>query len=192
MRKWFTRGIDFAKSKKGAPYADVFLFVVITVLVHKLWWHYSTFIFGLPGFMEITGWLAYNVFVVSSWINMHILGIDMKMAPGNTLVFLKNNTSIFINESCSGFKQMVQIVILFVLFPGPWKQKLWFIPACIAAMFVVNVIRVIGLSYAMIGSPEHWDFIHLWIMRPFYYLAIFVMWVIWVEKFKNKRVGVKG
>jgi len=187
MREWYARIIDFAKSKRGTPLVDILVFVIITVLVHKLWWHYSTIIYSLPGFIEITGWLSYKVFLMSSWINMNILCIDMRMAPGNTLIFLKNNSSIFINESCSGFKQMVQIVILFVLFPGPWKHKLWFIPACIVSMFFVNVIRVIGLSYAMIWSPEHWDFIHLWIMRPFYYLAIFIMWVIWVEKFKNKR-----
>lgn len=187
MREWYARIIDFAKSKRGTPLVDILVFVIITVLVHKLWWHYSTIIYSLPGFIEITGWLAYKVFLMSSWINMNILCIDMRMAPGNTLVFLKNNSSIFINESCSGFKQMVQIVILFVLFPGPWKHKLWFIPACIVSMFFVNVIRVIGLSYAMIWSPGYWDFIHLWIMRPFYYLAIFIMWVIWVEKFKNKR-----
>jgi exosortase/archaeosortase family protein len=101
------------------------------------------------------------------------------------MIFLRNNYSIYINESCSGFKQMFQILILFVLFPGPWKHKLWFIPAAIVSMFFVNVIRVIGLSYAMIYMPQHWDFIHLWIMRPFYYVAIFIMWVIWVEKFRN-------
>jgi len=189
MNTTYTGIVTFLKSKKAKPLIDVALFVIITVVIHELWWKYSTAIYSIPGFMSLTGWLAYEVFLVSSWINMHILGIDMQTAPGNTMIFLKNNYSIYINESCSGFKQMIQIIILFVVFPGPWKHKLWFIPACIVSMFLVNVLRVIGLSYAMIWSPEHWDFIHLWIMRPFYYVAIFLMWVIWVEWFKNKRVA---
>jgi exosortase/archaeosortase family protein len=192
MKDWYTRIITFAKSKKAVPVIDVLLFVIITYAVHKLWWHFSAEIYDLPGFLNITGWLAREVYQVSAWININILRMDIKLAEGNTMIFLKNSYFIYINESCSGFKQMVQIVILFILFPGPWKQKLWFIPACIVAMFLVNVLRVIGLSYAMMWSPANWDFIHLWVMRPFYYVAIFFMWVIWVEKFKNKRVGRVG
>ncbi len=185
MKSLFLRLVSFLKSKQAAPFVDVALFVIITYAVHKLWWHYSYAIYAIPAFINISGWLAHEVFLVSAWINMHILGMDIKLAEGNTMIFLKNNHSIFINESCSGFKQMVQILVLFVLFPGPWKHKAWFIPAGMASMFIVNVIRVIGLSYAMIWMPQHWDFIHLWIMRPFYYVAIFAMWVLWVEMFRG-------
>lgn len=187
MKTLFHQVTIFLKSNKAGPIIDVGLFIVITFAVHKLWWHYSAFIYAIPAFLNISGWLAHEVYVVSAWINMHILCMDIKLTPGNTMIFLRNNCSIFINESCSGFKQMIQILVLFILFPGPWKHKAWYIPACMASMFLVNVIRVIGLSYAMIWMPQHWDFIHLWIMRPFYYVAIFVMWVIWVEKFRRKK-----
>lgn len=191
MSEWYTRMADFLKSKKATPVVDVLLFIIITYAVHWLWWQYSSAIYSIPGFLAITGWLSREVYLASVWINMNILGMDLQLAEGNTMIFLKNNYSMYINESCSGFKQMIQILVLFVLFPGPWKQKLWFIPACMVSMFFVNVLRVIGLSYAMIWAPQHWDFIHLWIMRPFYYVAIFIMWVIWVEKYKNKKAGGK-
>lgn len=185
MQNDLKRLIALLGSKKATPFVDIALFIIITFVVHKLWWHYSAFIYSVPAFLQMSGWLAREVYLVSAWINMHILGMDIRLAEGNTMIFLKNNYSIFINESCSGFKQMFQILVLFLLFPGPWKHKAWYIPACIVAMFFVNVIRVIGLSYAMIWSPQHWDFIHLWIMRPFYYVAIFAMWVVWVEKFRS-------
>lgn len=181
------RVTTFLKSKKAGPFIDVALFVIITFAVHKLWWQFSSHIYAIPAFMSLSGWLAHEVYVVSAWINMHILQMDIKLTTGNTMIFLRNNCSIYINESCSGFKQMIQILVLFLLFPGPWKHKAWFIPAGIVSMFFVNVIRVIGLSYAMMFMPHQWDFIHLWIMRPFYYVAIFVMWVIWVEKFRRRK-----
>ena len=187
MKTLYLRLVALLKSKNAGPFIDVALFIIITYAVHKLWWHYSSYIYAIPTFLSISGWLAHEVYVVSAWINMHILCMDIQLAPGNTMIFLKNNTSIYINESCSGFKQMIQILVLFVLFPGPWKHKAWFIPAGMISMFFVNVIRVIGLSYAMLWMPQHWDFIHLWVMRPFYYVAIFAMWVIWVEKFRGKR-----
>lgn len=190
MKAQFYQLKKFLGSKKIAPLVDVALFIIITYVVHVLWWHYSSYIYSIPVFISISNWLSHNVFLLSAWISVNILRMDLDIAPGNTLIFLKNNTSIIINESCSGFKQMFQILVLFVLFPGPWKHKLWFIPSAIAGMFFVNVIRVIGLSYAMIWWPEHWDFIHLWIMRPFYYVAIFIMWLIWEEKFRNRSSKV--
>jgi len=186
MKPLYHRLVTLLKSKKAGPFIDIALFIIITFAVHKLWWQYSSYIYSISAFLSISGWLANEVYVVSAWINMNILCMDIQLAAGNTMIFLKNNTSIFINESCSGFKQMIQILVLFVLFPGPWKHKAWFIPAGMISMFFVNVIRVIGLSYAMLWMPQHWDFIHLWIMRPFYYVVIFAMWVVWVEKFRGR------
>ncbi len=39
----------------------------------------------------------------------------------------------------------------------------------------------------MLYWPENWDFIHLWVLRPIYYVAIFILWVIWVEKFGSLK-----
>ena len=178
--------LDGVKSAKYKPLTDVLLFMIITVAVHKLWWMNSGFLYSLKPFISISAWLSHEVFLMSSWINLHLLGMKMQMADHNIMIFLQNNRSIVIEESCSGFKQMCQILILFVLFPGPWKHKLWFIPSCIFIMFFVNVFRVIVLSYTMIHLPEQWDFIHLWVMRPFYYLVIFLMWVLWVSKFRGR------
>jgi exosortase/archaeosortase family protein len=182
-----TEVLAYLRSKEAAPFIDIALFMIITLGLHKLWWLTSGYIYSVPMINSFAGWLADEVFAATAWINIHILRMDIRLAPDNLMIFLKNNTMFYVNESCSGFKQMCQILVLFVLFPGPWKHKLWFIPAGIVAMFFVNVLRVIGLSYAMIWLPQHWDFIHLWIMRPFYYVAIFLMWVLWVEKFRPKK-----
>jgi exosortase/archaeosortase family protein len=111
----------------------------------------------------------------------------------NVIHFNANHHAMNVNESCSGFKQMWQVLVLFLFFPGPWKHKLWFIPMGMFSMFLVNVLRIVGLSFAMIYWPEQWDFIHLWILRPFYYVVIFILWVLWVEKVGGmKRYFVKN
>jgi exosortase/archaeosortase family protein len=109
--------------------------------------------------------------------------MKIELYPTNVIYFVTNNRAIEINENCSGFKQLWQVLILFLLFPGPWKQKIWFIPLGMALMLVFNIFRVVGLSYSMIHWPQHWDIIHLWILRPIYYFIIFMLWVFWVEKF---------
>ena len=73
----------FLNSKKATPFVDIALFVIITFAVHKLWWHYSALIYSIPAFLNISGWLAREVYLVSAWINMHILGMDISLAEGN-------------------------------------------------------------------------------------------------------------
>lgn len=169
------------------PIIDVLLFVIITWGFHIFWWSFYQHIYGISSFAAIADWLAEAVYIISAWIDAHIMRMDIVLYWKNLIHFNANNTGIVINESCSGFKQMWQVVVLFLLFPGPWKHKLWFIPAGMFAMFVTNIIRVVLLSVVMIHWPEHWDFIHLWVLRPFYYVVIFALWVWWVEKFGGMK-----
>ena len=184
---------EYLSKNKLWPVVDVILFIIITYLFHKLWWKFSYLIYGTPALLSFSGWLSEMVYVASAWIDQHILGMDITLYFKNIIHFNVNNRGIEINESCSGFKQMYQVLILFLLFPGPWKHKLWFIPMGMISMFLINIIRVVLLSVVMIYWPQHWDFIHLWVLRPFYYLVIFILWVIWVEKFGGmKRYFVRN
>jgi hypothetical protein len=94
MTTFYNRFVTLLKSKKATPFVDVALFIIITYAVHKLWWQYSYFIYSIPAFLAISGWLAHEVYLVSVWINVHILGMDIKLAEGNTMIFLRNNCSI--------------------------------------------------------------------------------------------------
>lgn len=170
------------------PLVDVAIFAIITITFHYLWWHVLGFFRATDFFNTVAGWLAQQVYFGSLWFNVNILG--MNITPEhltNTLWFPDINGYITVNESCSGFKQMYQILFLFILFRGPWKHKLWYIPASMGIMFLVNILRIILLSLVLIHWPAHWDFFHMWVMRPFYYVVIFIEWVVWVEYFADSR-----
>jgi exosortase/archaeosortase family protein len=163
---------------------DVALFCLITVAFHFLWWQGLKPIVGTKqAFLALANGLAHNVFICSRWILVNFTGI-VSYTEGNTFHYI-NNGYISVVESCSGLKQFYQIIILYLLFPGPWKHKLWYIPACIIVMHLFNILRIIGLSYTLIWVPEHWDYIHLSIFRPMYYAVIFLQWVFWNEKIRN-------
>lgn len=165
---------------------DVTLFIVITILFHYLWRNYLGFFFETGFYNSIAQWLAGQVYNISLWINTNLLGISIDPDNvRNTMVFTDNNGYITVNRSCSGFKQFYQIFFLFVLFPGPWRHKLWYIPSSMFIIFLVNIFRIVALSIVVIHWPAQWDFAHTWILRPFFYVIIFMEWVIWVEVFKN-------
>lgn len=126
------------------------------------------------------------VFYQSVWVDRHVLGMEVT-EPGLQKMQFINGGSIIINNSCSGLKQILQFVILFLVFPGPRIRKLWFIPMGIVVVHLTNIFRIVGLSVITVEAPQHWHFSHDYIFRPIFYLVIFLLWVWWIEKLAPMR-----
>ena len=183
---WKKEFLDFIHG----PYRfvfDVALFAFITFSFHLLFRHFSSEIMSVS-FMDKSGlWLSDRVYDISLWFDRHILGMHITTEPNNTMWF-SNGGYIAINSSCSGLKQFYQVFFLFLLFPGPWKHKLWFIPLGFFIMFLTNIFRIVSLSIVLLWKPDYWHFSHDWILRPFFYVVLFSLWVWWVEKFRDAEV----
>lgn len=163
---------------------DVMIFAIIIVFFHFLWWDggLRNLLLNSFAFNETEIFMTQIVFAPSAWIIENILGIDIRTI--DTTMYFTNNKAIEVNGTCSGLKQFYQWTILMILFPGPWKQKLWFIPMGIIVIHIVNILRIVILAIIMIWDPEVWKFSHDWILRPFFYVVIFAMWMVWEEKFR--------
>ena len=179
---------DFIEKHKLRPIVDVVIFIVIIVFFHKLWWDWGLkeVLLNYFAFGELEMYMAYQVFLPSAWIDKHLLGYDI--FTSDTTIYFRDHGAIVVNGSCSGLKQFYQWTFLMILFPGPWKQKLWYIPLGIVVIHIVNILRIVILSVVLMNWPDQWHFTHDWILRPFFYVVIFALWVIWVEKFRNKSL----
>jgi len=191
LKTYFKRVADFIDKHKLRPIADVFVFMIIIVFFHFLWWDWGLkdFLLEYLSFSELEQFMAYQVFIPSSWIVEHIIGYDINTL--NTTLYFPNNGYIAVNGSCSGLKQFYQWIFLMILFPGPWKHKAWFIPLGIVVIHLTNIFRIVVLSVILMNWPEQWSTAHDWVLRPFFYVVIFALWVIWEEKFRYKKVGKK-
>jgi exosortase/archaeosortase family protein len=183
--KYIAKYREFENGKNGFI-LDIALFAVITYFFHLVFRFYAAEIMSVPFIIASGNWLAHIVFETSLWINRNILGMQVFSEPGNTMWF-DNRSGLNVNSSCSGLKQFYQVFVLFVLFPGPWKHKLWFIPMSAFAMFVTNIFRIVTLSVIQSWRPEYFEFVHTWVLRPFFYVVLFGLWIWWVEKFKKRN-----
>jgi exosortase/archaeosortase family protein len=185
------KSVDFIEKHKLQPLVDVFIFMVIIIFFHKLWWDWGLkdLLLNYFSFAKLEEVMARQVFLPSSWFVEHVIGYDIKTL--NTTLYFPNNGYIEVNGSCSGLKQFYQWIFLMVLFPGPWKKKLWYIPIGLIVIHLTNIFRIIALSVIVMEWPQYWTFSHDWILRPFFYVVIFIMWVIWVEKFRTKPKKAK-
>lgn len=187
LKTYYKRISDFIVKHKLGPIVDVLIFMLIIVFFHFLWWDLGLkkFLLEYTAFGELESFMAYQVFLPSSWIDQHILGYDIKTL--NTTIYFSNNGYINVNGSCSGLKQFYQWIFLMILFPGPWKKKLWFIPLGLLIIHFTNILRIVILSIILMNWPDYWTISHDWILRPFFYVVIFGMWVVWEEKFRLKK-----
>jgi len=176
---------------------DIICFMVILLFFHVIWKIFVSDIIAINFVRSSSQYLAEKVYLSSIWVldvfNVNVTYFDQLTIDGatrgNVIYYAENNGYVSVNSSCSGFKQFYQWIFLMLIFPGPWKQKIWFIPMGLLIVHIVNIFRIVGMTYVTINIPEHWDYIHDWIMRPFFYIVMFLLWVWWNEKFhlKNKK-----
>ena len=79
------------------------------------------------------------------------------------------------------------MLFLMLLFPGPWKAKLWFIPLGLVVIHFVNVFRIFGLGLTLIPWPAYFDQFHDYFFKTIFYFIIFLMWVVWVEFIAHRK-----
>lgn len=163
----------------------VFLFIVITLVIHFSfrYWANSLHFAPIPIVIQKVRMLISNVVVDALDLIFNFLGLQYIIAD-NTFTF-DNNNYLAIHSGCSGFKQMLQAVLLFVFFPGKINHKLWFIPLSVLLMFVANLMRLVPLAYVVYYIPEYFYLFHDYLLRFIFYLIIFLLWLWWYTSFNK-------
>ena len=178
---------------------DVAIFIGILLFFHFVWRTFASNIFTVGFVRDSASWLALQVYLESRWVLELILGkvtaYDHMFVGSslrhNVFYYAGNNGFVAVNSSCSGLKQFYQWFFLMLLFPGPWKQKAWFMPMGLIIVHFVNVFRIIAMVFVTVYLADYWDFIHDWILRPFFYVVMFTLWVWWNEKYHLAKKTVK-
>lgn len=187
MNKLYSYLYKALKPYKLHPLLDVFLFITLTLVIHFTYRYWATlnYIPLEPLMTYLHDFLANQVFHQSAWFIQKVLGMDITTI--NQTMYWPNQGFIAINHGCSGLKQILQISLLMMIFPGPWKHKLWYIPMGMILIHLTNLFRIIGLAEVLVHFPDYWKFSHDYLFRPFFYVIIFTLWVIWVERFMKKQ-----
>ena len=112
------------------------------------------------------------------------LGYETILLPGNVVKHTAGSlSSIQVVWGCSGIKQAYVFFCIIAFYKGPWKHKLWYIPMGLVLVYLFNNFRIIFIMAIMKNSPEQFDLWHEHIMKYAFYGLIFILWVIWNEKF---------
>jgi len=182
LKKFTNQVSAFIEKEKLRPLIDVFIFVVILYGFHLIWKAFLPYFMEWDFYQSSTLFMKQLVFNQSRWIIQNVLGIEFKTI--NLTMYFHPNSYIAITSGCSGLKLFYEWCILMLLYPGPWRPKTWFIPLGLIIVHLINIFRIISLAVIIVWKPDYWHFSHDYILRPFFYLIMFIMWMIWEENFR--------
>ncbi len=89
---------------------------------------------------------------------------------------------------CSGVKQMFIFTVIMLFSYGSWKHKLWFIPLGVLICHGVNIVRIVLLALIAYRYPAQVDLFHTYIFKYAFYGIIFLIWIVWNEKFGYEKI----
>ncbi len=176
-------------SKDGS---GVLYFIVILLASHFFWKFFVTGdengevvkFFGL----DITypfAVMAEHVAALTHKV-LNLLGYETSLYPNNVV---RHNTgsysAVWVVWSCSGIKQAYIFFCIIAFYKGPWKHKLWYIPMGLLFIYLFNNFRIIFITAIIEKHPAQFELWHEYIMKYAFYGMIFLLWVIWNEKFEK-------
>ena len=171
--------------KRLGPMIDTLNFAVLIVVIHYLYLFFtSQFDYVIHRIFGIYDWFNITVFNQSKFVLSFLVPFE---SHGKTFLF-DNKDSIDILFPCAGVQPMLQFALLILLYPGPWKHKTWYIPMGMIIIHFTNVFRITCLCIIMAYWPQHWYYAHDYPFRILVYLVIFIMWIIWNEKFYHRNL----
>ncbi len=190
----FDRWNRYYGDERYAAYMDVGLFVVLLFGFHFIflgWQHWSYYPIGdaVAAFQDSSSALLYRQ---ADWCLSNVFNMQYELDLPNQ-GFVSHDKSggrllLAVAPICSSLKQWCHWLFLMFLFPGPWRHKAWYIPAGLVVIELVNVVRVVGIFLSMYFFPGSFEVAHNYVFKFFFYFVIFLMWVLWVEKFAHKKV----
>lgn len=198
----------YCKNPKNRSTVNVGLFIILIISFHYLYLGWQTLDYWPVGKLvyKLMLWSVDLVYSQSCWVLDHIFRIDLTTFSGTRLITAIDSKGglarVVIAPECASLKQWMHWLFLMILFPGPWKHKLWYIPAGLVIIEWTNVVRICGILLMQIAWPDihihlfgndinTFHLAHDYIFKLFFYLIIFLMWMLWVEKFYNPSLKTK-
>lgn len=173
---------------------DILIFVLVVVSFHTFWKigreaddadqiiHFYGINFS-PLFMFISDvWtnLVYRFTVIFKGDVLELFYCNLHYAD--------TDTGIRIVWGCSGIKEVIMTILVLVTAKGDIHKKLWYIPLGVIYILILNFIRLATLTFLVHHHSEYFDFVHGIVFRGVMYGGIFLIWLVWIEKVKSKKL----
>lgn len=147
---------------------------------------YQSFLnsFGENEVDSITRFVSGNTEKLLSWLFKSIRVEEANNEP-SFVVYLFDRSIVRIVEGCNGISVIILFVSFIIAFSGSLKNTLFFIFGGSLMIYILNVLRIAFLTVLLYYFPGYTHLLHGVLFPLIIYGVVFVLWVIWVNKFSG-------
>ena len=102
-------------------------------------------------------------------------------AFGKILQSTSNGFAVSVEAGCNGIEAAIILIAAMLAFPAPWKHRVIGIVAGLAAVQVLNIVRVISLFYLGQWNFKLFEWAHLYLWQALIMLDVLIVWLIWIR-----------
>jgi exosortase H (IPTLxxWG-CTERM-specific) len=100
---------------------------------------------------------------------------------GATLFSTANGFGVTILAGCNGLEAMIVLVAAILAYPAPWRHRVAGIVAGVAAIQVLNLVRIVSLFYIGQWSLKVFEWAHLYGWQVLIMLDVLIVWLLWLR-----------
>ena len=104
------------------------------------------------------------------------------VASGKVIRSTANGFAVAIEAGCNGVEATIVLCAAILAFPAPWRYKVLGLVIGIAAVQLLNVVRVISLFYIGQWNRDAFEWAHQYVWQALIMLDVLVVWLIWVRR----------
>lgn len=137
--------------------------------------------------LELTPWA--QVWLVTPWTDgvARVSGGLMRVfdpsivAHGNVIASTADPFAVSIEAGCNGVEATLVLLAAMLAFPAPWSHRMRGIVIGLAAVQLLNIVRVISLFYLGQWNGVAFEWAHLYVWQALIMLDVLLVWVMWVR-----------
>ena len=115
------------------------------------------------------------------------IGFNLSMLKdGNQYkIIYENKVVARIIEGCNAVSVIILFISFVIAFSGKWKQTLLYVFIGSLFIYLLNILRIVLLSILIFHYPNQEHILHGVVFPLIIYGAVFILWVVWVNKFSK-------
>jgi hypothetical protein len=157
---------------------ELWIFSLIFYFFHFSWLSFSDTIGNVPLIAAASEFIGKILLTTAPAILNPVLKLGV-VSDGESIVLL-NGFHVIYSFDLSGIKQMLTVLLLFLLISGSWYKKMWFIPLNLAILLFLVLFRFLVLTAHCAFHPEHFLILQEILFGPMFYFELIIMWIAWV------------
>lgn len=156
----------------------IFVLYILWYCIYNLWLHPNQTVdmFVIDTTISISKWiLELFGYVVFTGVE-RVIGVD-------------GTGGLWIGDNCNGIALFALFAGFIIAYKGDVKHKMIYILLGILSIELLNVIRIVTLAILDTHSRAWTEFNHTYTFTIIIYAYIFMLWMIWVNRFSNKKAA---